>query len=245
MEQETSHVSQKAPTQNPYLVPISIVIAGVIIAGALFITRAGTTTNTPSIADQQAALEKVPAISAADHILGNPAAPIKIIEYSDLECPFCKRFHETMTQVMNEYGKDGKVAWVYRHFPIDGLHSKARNEAYATECAAEIGGESMFWKYMDKIIEITPSNNGLDPAELPKIAKDLGLDTTKFADCMASGKYQTKVDGSIADAQSGGALGTPWSIITLANDPSLRVPIDGALPYDAIKQAIDQLLASK
>src|SRR6185436_7093141 len=81
-------------------------------------------------------------VTEKDHILGNPNAEVIMVEYSDLECPFCKEFHSTLRRVMNEYGKDGKVAWVYRHFPIDSLHPKARKEAEATECAAELGGES-------------------------------------------------------------------------------------------------------
>ncbi len=102
-------------------------------------------------------------VTEKDHIYGNPAADLLLVEYSDLECPFCKRFHETMTQVMKEYGDTGKVAWVYRHFPLDSIHSKARHEAEATECAGELGGKDKFFEYLNKLMEITPSNNQLDP----------------------------------------------------------------------------------
>src|SRR3546814_8173358 len=66
-------------------------------------------------------------VSGEDHVMGSPDASVKVIEFSDFECPFCKGFHRTMGQVMEEYGQDGKVAWVYRHFPIDSIHSKARD----------------------------------------------------------------------------------------------------------------------
>ncbi len=102
-------------------------------------------------------------VTEKDHISGNPGAELLIIEYSDPECPFCKKFHETMTQAMNEYGKSGKVAWVYRHFPLDSIHSRARREAEAIECAGELGGNDKFWAYLNKLMEITPSNNQLDP----------------------------------------------------------------------------------
>src|SRR5574343_1436136 len=105
------------------------------------------------------------------------------VEYSDTECPFCKQFHSTLRQMMDEYGKDGKVAWVYRHFPIDGLHPKARKEAEATECANELGGPSKFWEYTNMIYERTPGNDGLDPANLPKFAKEIGLDEKAFTEC--------------------------------------------------------------
>ena len=101
-------------------------------------------------------------VTPADHILGNPNAEVFIVEYSDLECPFCKQFHKSMLEIMSEYGAEGKVAWVYRHFPLDQLHSKARKEAEATECATELGGNDAFWEYTNKIFEITPSNNGLN-----------------------------------------------------------------------------------
>lgn len=100
-------------------------------------------------------------VDDSDHLRGDPKASVKVVEFSDLECPFCKRFHLTMQQLMEGYS--GKVAWVYRHFPLDSLHPKARKEAEASECAAELGGNDGFWAYIDKLFEITPSNNGLDP----------------------------------------------------------------------------------
>lgn len=105
-------------------------------------------------------------ISSADHIFGNPSAEVLLIEYSDPECPFCKRFQETLKTVMTQYGDNGNVAWVYRHFPLDSIHPKSRKEAEAFECAGELGGSTKFWEYADKLFEITPSNNQLDPSLL-------------------------------------------------------------------------------
>jgi protein-disulfide isomerase len=105
-------------------------------------------------------------VTEKDHISGDTKAELVIIEYSDPECPFCKRFHETMTQVMSEYGKAGKVAWVYRHFPLDAIHSKARKEAEAIECAGELGGNEKLWEYVNTLYKITPANNQLDPTLL-------------------------------------------------------------------------------
>src|SRR3990167_5334017 len=131
------------------------------------------------------------AISKDEHIRGNVNAQVSVVEYSDLECPYCKRIHPTLKQVLTTYGD--KVNWVYRHFPLDSLHSKARKEAEATECAAELGGNDVFWAYVDKIYEITPSNDGLDPAQLPKIAKEVGLDTATFEECLNSGRHAKTV----------------------------------------------------
>lgn len=101
-------------------------------------------------ADTQVTL---PPISANDHVLGNTNAPITIIEYSDLECPFCARFHTTQQTIMKEY--EGKIKWVHRHFPLD-FHPDAKPYAYAAECAAEIGGNDTFWKMIDYIFKNQP-----------------------------------------------------------------------------------------
>lgn len=90
-------------------------------------------------------------------VRGNVNAQITIIEYTDLECPYCKRFHQTMEQIMATYSND--VRLVLRHFPLDSLHKKSRAEANAVECAAEQG---KFWEYVDGIFKVTPSNDGMD-----------------------------------------------------------------------------------
>ncbi|HEY4512581.1 MAG TPA: thioredoxin domain-containing protein [Candidatus Paceibacterota bacterium] len=130
------------------------------------VSRSGMSAAEVAVAKQnlEKTLPNMVAVTSADHIKGSLSASVKIVEYSDLECPFCKRFHTTMQEVMNTYNKDGKVAWVFRHFPLAQLHSKAPKEAEATECAAELGGNDGFWKFVDKINEITPSNNKLDQA---------------------------------------------------------------------------------
>lgn len=128
--------------------------------------------ESPPPSFSSSSVENIKPISDQDHILGNPDAPVKVVEFADTECPFCKRFHPTMHQVIQEYGRSGQVAWVYRHFPIDEIHSKARKEATALECANELGGNTTFWQYTDRLYEITPSNNNLDLNELSRIAME-------------------------------------------------------------------------
>lgn len=229
--------------KNNLAVPIAIVIAGGLIALAVFYSD-GKASNTDKVAQQQGVeqqqtgdLEKMIPISSTDHIRGNSDAPVKIVEYSDTECPFCKRFHSTMKEVMSEYGKDGKVAWVYRHFPLDQLHSKARKEAVALECANEQGGNDKFWSYADRLYEITPANNGLDPVELPKIAQYVGLDVQKFNTCLGSTKYDKHIEDEVQNAVTTGGNGTPWSIVVGKNGK--KYPLSGAQPLSAVKQLID------
>ena len=190
------------------------------------------------------AAKGVKPVVSDDHIRGNANAPVKIIEFSDFECPFCKSFHATMKQVMNDYEKDGKVAWVFRHFAIDELHSKARKEAQAAECAAEIGGNEGFWAYADRLFEIAPSNNRLDLAQLPKVALDTGLDQAKFEACLSGdqrgGKFATHIEADIQDATASGGTGTPYSLVI--NSKGHIFPLNGAQPYEAVKAVIEAAL---
>jgi protein-disulfide isomerase len=224
-------------------VPIAIVIAGLLIGGSLYLSNVKISQQ-PKVKTVELATssdtDKMRPVTADDHILGNPNAPIKIVEYSDTECPFCKQFHSTLKEIMKLYAKDGKVAWVYRHFPIDQLHSKARKEAEATECANELGGSQKFWEFIDLVYSTTESNNSLDPAELPKIAKKVGLDVTAFNTCLSSGKYAAKVEADYQDAVKAGGRGTPNSIV-VASDGS-KTLIQGAQSFEAVKNIVDALL---
>jgi len=88
-----------------------------------------------------------------DHVRGNPDAPITIVEYSDLQCPFCKSHHPTLIKISEEFS--GQVKWVYRHFPLTSIHAEAFPAAVASECAAELGGEEAFWGFIDQVFERT------------------------------------------------------------------------------------------
>jgi len=247
-EAEKESVQQKA---NTWSVPVAIIAAGVIVALAiLYGGSAERNAATPNLAKKAGLTEPAAApngqnaqpaitvkpISAEDHIFGDVNAPVKVIEYSDLECPFCKRFHATMQQVVAAYS--GQVAWVYRHFPIDQLHSKARKEAEATECAGELGGNDKFWAYTNRLMDVTPTNNGLDAAELPKIATFVGL--VKFTQCLESGKYAAKIEADVQAAVAAGARGTPYSVVISASGEKSVIP--GALPFEQVKGIIDAAL---
>lgn len=224
-------------TKSSLGIPIAIVLAGVLIAGSVLYTR----NSTPAASNPTAPKEiNLRAVSPTEHILGNPDAKVVIVEYSDPECPFCKSFHATMKRIMSEYGANGSVAWVYRHFPIPELHSKAPAEAEAIECAADLGGNTAFWKFADRLYEITNSNDTLDPAELPKIAAYAGLDGAAFAKCTSERRTKAKVDADHDDGVSAGARGTPYSVIITKNGD--KVPLEGALPYADMKQILDTLL---
>lgn len=238
-------------------IPTAIVIAGAIIAGSIIYTMkpsGGSPNQANALATTQG---QVKPVTENDHILGNPNAKIKIVEYSDPSCPFCKMFHNTMRQVMTTYGQSGNVAWVYRHFPIDKpgtrpdggiLHPNAGHEANALECAGALGGNDKFWAYTNRLYEITPSvtgstPDGLDQKELYNIAKFVGLDASSFKDCLDNGRYTDKINASYNEGLNAGIQGTPMSYMILPGGK--QVAIEGAQPFDTLKASIDSVLADQ
>ena len=220
------------------------VLLGIVLSG----NKGGNTANTPTAVVPTAAVPKATSptpgniqladITDQDWVKGNRDAKISIVEFSDTECPFCKRFHPTMQRVIKEYGDN--VNWVYRHFPLTSLHPKAPKQAEATECAGELAGNDGFWAYLDKLFEITPSNNGLDMTLLPQIAEDVGLNRAKFEECLNSGKYAQKVNEHYNQATAAGGRGTPYSVVVTSDGQ--KIPLSGAVPFEQIKSLIDPLL---
>ena len=228
--------------QQNLMIPIAIVIAGAIVGGAIFFveknnpnSQAATTTNT---APAPVIAKNIPPVTAADHIMGDINAPVKIVEYTDLECPFCKAFTPTMKQIMQEY--PGKVAWVMRNFPLQQLHPNAPKLALAAECVASLGGNDAYWKFIDSILAQAPVNTFFDMTKLTATAQGVGVDGKTFDSCVASGKFQTQITAEFNDAVAAGGQGTPFSVIITKS--GIQIPIPGALPYDQVKAAVDSAL---
>lgn len=230
--------------------PLSIIAAGALIGTGIYYNGKIAKEN-PSITQQAEQRQKavsenlkgiIRPIDSNDHVLGSPKARVLVVEYSDTECPFCKMFHSTMLSIMKEYGQEGDVAWVYRHFPIAQLHDRAFKEAVAQECAAALGGNGKFWEYTNELYEITPSNNQLDPSKLTEIAVNVGLFSSEFNACLDSGEFAPRVQLDIDNAREIGIAGTPHSII-IDTETNEYYTLEGAYPYAQVKQAIDLILS--
>lgn len=185
-------------------------------------------------------LGEVKPVNENDHIRGKKDARIVLIEYSDFESPFSKEFHSTMKQIVKEYPND--IAWVYRHFPVDELHAKSDKQAEAVECARKIGGNDSFWALADKIFEVTPSNNGLDNSTLSDLATSVGIDKSTFQDCLNSGEFTQYVEDDYKSGIEAGVTGSPINIVidTKTNEKLL---LPGAVPFDQLKEIIEEMLA--
>jgi protein-disulfide isomerase len=183
----------------------------------------------------------VPVDPDKDHIRGNLDAEISVIEYSDFECGFCKKVHPTLQQVVENY--DGKVNWVYRHFPLSFHDPLATKEAIASECAAEQGGNDAFWSYTDLIFATTTSNgNGLQEDQLPQMAAQIGLNQKEFEKCLGSGKYDQHIQQEMSEGSQAGVSGTPGNIVINNRTKESRL-VSGAQPFASFTSTIDELLS--
>ncbi len=220
--------------ENKLLIPIAILVAGALVAGAVFFKSKDTTpdANNDGTPDE---IEVAP-VSASDHVFGSPNAPITIIEYSDIDCPFCKDFHATMERIMETYGKDGTVSWVYRNFPLDSLHPEARLKAESAECVASLAGNDTYWKYLGTLFSGTETG-----ADLGTIGATLGVNRTALESCIAAKTFAARVKADGDAALAAGGRGTPYSIVLTADGETF--PLNGAQPYDVVKQVIDTILA--
>jgi protein-disulfide isomerase len=164
--------------------------------------------------------------------LGSASAPVTIVEFSDFQCGFCKRFWaETLPKLKEAYIDTGKARFVYRHFAILGKHSE--QAALASECASEQG---KFWEYHDQLFK---NQGGLafTEAKLKQYARDIGLNVGVFGTCLGNGKYKEKVERETGAAANLGGRGTPFFVV---NERRLV----GAQPYSVFQKMIDEELDS-
>ena len=163
--------------------------------------------------------------------IGNPDAPVTVIEFSDLQCPFCKKFYDsTIKDLKTNYIDTGKVYFVYKHFPLS-FHPSAQIAGEATECANEQG---VWYEYHE---EIYNSQNGdFGVSELKQWSIGIVSDTSAFNECLDSRKYSNKVNADMIEGQAVGVSGTPASFVN-------GILVSGAQPYATFKNLVDSELS--
>lgn len=165
-----------------------------------------------------------------DPSMGNPDAPVVVVEFSDFQCPYCGRFQQdTFKQIMDTYGDD--ILFVYRDFPLSSIHPRAEASAEAAECADDQGA---FWDYHDLLFA---NQTALDNDSLISYAEQLDLDVDTFTECLTSGEKADEVQADFNDGRSYGVTGTPTFFIN-------GVRVVGAQPFASFEQVIDQELNS-
>ncbi|MEK7136445.1 MAG: thioredoxin domain-containing protein [Patescibacteria group bacterium] len=224
-----------------YSTPVAIVLAGLIIAAAVFYGNPKAdepiTTN-----PEKLEISKFVPVGPTDHVQGDAKAKLAIVEYSDLECPFCKIFHKSMKEIMAD--KSVSASWTFRHFPIESLHSKAKNEAIAAECATVQGNHEAFWKYIDEIFKVTPSNNNLAETELPLIASQIGLNVGTFNKCLTDQATVSRINADYDSAIEIGVDGTPFVLVIKGNTayPIFRYKSIDDIPDNDVKTLAEKII---
>jgi len=234
-------------TKRDWLLPVSILIAAVMISGSIiYLVKSGGAGNQLAGGnglpkDQGvvgAPAGDVTKLGERDVVLGDPKAPVTVVEYADFQCPFCGKFYtEAGAEIREQYVKSGKVKMVYRDFAFLGSESTAAAEA--AECAKDQG---KFWAYHDalyvaEIADNKEGNGNLNKTLFMKLAKDTGLDTAKFGSCIDSNKYASVVSKVVSDAQALGVNSTPTIFVG-------QQKILGAQPFSVFQAAIDKLLGA-
>jgi protein-disulfide isomerase len=222
-----------------WLLPVAIVMAGIIVAIA---TYAVNVHQQVAKKDGDPTIVR-PVTPLGDHILGNPAARIMVVEYGDIDSAPTKEFNAVMEQLVTEYGTDGDVAWVFRHFPIIALHPNAAAHASAAECVASLGGPDAFWRFIDGIAVNAPGSNEFSPKDYPLLLPGLNVSKEAFTNCIANGTFENHVQADYTNAILAGATGSPYIVLLVKGQRP--IPISGALPYTSMKKILDDYLAKQ
>lgn len=232
--------------QSSPAIPIAIISGFAMIALAIFLTSNGNSKEpVPVTANSQQSEEGAVTdgvsrpVDETDYILGNPNAPILMVEYSDYDCPFCKQFHVTMHQIMEEYGVTGQVAWAYRQFPLAQIHPNSPKISEAALCVGDIGGNSAFWSFSDMVFDQREIDAPTSMVNLPNYAEQAGVSNSDYLECMNSGRMQGAVESGVKDGYNAGARGTPYTVLMVGDQEAI---INGAQPYDVVKSIVKNLI---
>lgn len=221
--------------RQDYFLPGAIVLAGLIIAFTVYMVR---TDPTPRLGTGDTS--RVRPVTPADRIIGNPQAEVMIIEYADIDSEYSKQFQATMQQIMSEYAAGGKVAWVYRHLPLLDQHQGSASHAEAAECAAFLGDDDAFWRFIDALQSAAPGESQFPVDAYPSVVAQLGLPKDAFEQCLMDGRFTKKVYEDSTNGLAAGAEGAPFTVIMTKSGTSAG--IQGALSYEDMKHVIENAL---
>lgn len=222
-------MEQKQIDLNKIVISLSILLAGVMIAGAILYTK--------SVENDSPIAEDLPSVvdikMGSNQVLGDKNAPVQIIEFSDFQCPFCRSFWEgAYSEIKSKYIDTGKVALEFRDYPLD-FHPAAVISARAARCA---GDQNMFWQMHDKIFsEQAEQGTGTiyyEASDIKNWAKEIGLNTQTFNTCLDSDKYADDVQDDFKAGQKYGVSGTPTFFIN-------GTRVVGAQPFSVFESIIE------
>lgn len=213
---------------------ISILIAGVIIAGAIVFVNRFPAAQPVAAAAGTTASANIPAPSSSDHIQGSPTAPIVLVEYSDFQCPYCQLIYPELKDIVAK--SNGQISWVMRNFPLYQIHPNALPGANAAECITAQLGNSAWWQFADDDFN---NQANIGTSFFSAEAQKLGANMTEYNSCIAASTYQTKIEAQIAEAEGNGGNGTPYTVV-INTKTGKQYPVSGAVPEAQIQAVITE-----
>jgi len=223
----------------------TVILAVVVILLLVFNLGGNSSTNTANVGNNvvPSVPSKVTVNLDGDAVLGNNDAPVTIVEFSDYQCPFCRKFWvETLPLIEENYIATGKVRFIYKDFPLSSIHPSAQIAAEAAECARDVAGDdATYYKMHDKIFsEQNILDGGSSKSAVTKTVVFTADDLVSWAEslgydiqsCLSSGKFADEVQEDLSDGIASGAQGTPYFVIN-------GKVLSGAQPFSAFKAVID------
>lgn len=226
--------------KSKLIMPAAILIAAVMVSGAVLNTRSSNSNNTAAIGGEPSLGDKIDIDVSGAPMLGNADAPVTVIEFGDFQCPFCGRYHQNVqSMIVNEYVNTGKVKFVWKDYAFLGPES-----GWAAEAARCAQDQGKFWEYHNYLYTHQNGENGgaFTKDNLKKFASAVGLNASQFNSCLDSGKYTALIQKESQDAIAASVNGTPATFINgkmvLGSDGQSA----GASPYGVFKAFIDEEL---
>ena len=176
--------------------------------------------------DLRLSLLHPPPVRVSDHIRGDLNAPVTIVEYADFQCPFCQQMHASLQTAV----QDGRIRWVYRHFPLSSIYPLAFKEAEAAECA---GAQGKFWEYADALFAAQArldSSHALDQ-ELVSLAEGINADPAALKGCLDSQQFTQNVKNQMREGEALQISGTPTIFINSKRH-------EGSVSYNDLKDLL-------
>lgn len=226
---------------------VAVWVVGAIVVALGLLWSFGEYRALENRLDLKAELESIDALRALtleenDFVEGDPTARVVVVEYADLECPYCKQFNEEWSYSKSRIAEKG-VAFVFKHFPLDYLHTQAVDEAIALECAGILKGPGGFFPYRDMIYANTEGEDTLDLALLPKFAEVLGIDAEDFSTCRSGSEAVGRVSEDIVSGAILGVYSTPSFALYKDGAFQYTITSGSAIGWRNLEVAIESLLA--
>lgn len=237
--EKASFVEKSAPAIFIVVVVLAFAV-GVLWQKVSNIEKGGVADTQGDAAEVQGKLTEdqaaaIPAVSDNDHIMGSKDADIVLIEYSDFECPYCASFHPSVADAYNN--NEGKVAVVFRHYPLEAIHPRALPAALASECIVEVAGNDKFWEFAD--FAFADQENNLTDEGILTFVSDNGVDKTAFQACVNEAKFTDKINEMSDGGSAAGVMGTPATFVLNKKGSAWLVSgADPATLTSTIKEAL-------